>query len=280
MKCELCNERPAELALKRESDEGEEELYVCRRCAAAERSRRQPQAPRKPSGATVNMEISMTEAPPIVKAIVSAFEDMVDNVVREKCELPAAEAAPGLRAMPLDEVEAELCIDGRLHLEGLYLIGEHESVQRALGALGMQLEGLTIDGVRDAGKAFSLMVPAVDERAKRVLAALCEQELNARRRLREEMGRVYDDALFRALAVLKNCRLLSPGDLYDLLSPLWLAVCDGRLEGITKVKLERLRCKLDLTSGEDGLAPEERDRVDGERADEINRVFASVTVET
>ena len=60
------------------------------------------------------------------------------------------------------------------------------------------------------------------ETAGRVVKAILREERNARIRLFEELPRVFGDSLCRALAVLKNCRLLSPGECFDLLSPLRL----------------------------------------------------------
>jgi hypothetical protein len=92
------------------------------------------------------------------------------------------------------------------------------------------------------------------------------------------MPRVFGDSLCRALAILKNCRLLSPGELYDLLSPLRLAAIEGMLDGITLAEIESIAAGLDLSNYEDRLNQEERDRVDAERADEMNRRFEDVVL--
>jgi protein-arginine kinase len=104
------------------------------------------------------------------------------------------------------------------------------------------------------------------------------QECNARIRLFEDMPRVFGDSLCRALAILKNCRLLSPGELYDLISPLRLAAIEGMLDGVTSAELEAMAESLDLTNYEDRLSQEERDRVDAGRADEMNRRFIDVVL--
>ena len=47
MKCELCNKADAACAITREREDGEEEeLYVCRECAKAERQRRKAKSQR------------------------------------------------------------------------------------------------------------------------------------------------------------------------------------------------------------------------------------------
>jgi hypothetical protein len=92
------------------------------------------------------------------------------------------------------------------------------------------------------------------------------------------MPRVFGDALCRALAILKNCRLLSPGELFDLLSPLRLAALEKMLDGIKFSEIEKIQNGVDLTGEEDRLEPQERDRRDAERADEMNRRFEEVVL--
>jgi hypothetical protein len=80
------------------------------------------------------------------------------------------------------------------------------------------------------------------------------------------------------LAILKNCRLLSPGELFDLLSPLRLAALEKMLDGIKLSEIEKIQNGVDLTGVEDRLEPQERDRRDAERADEMNRRFEEVVL--
>ena len=97
-------------------------------------------------------------------------------------------------------------------------------------------------------------------------------------RLFEELPRVFGDSLCRALAVMKNCRLLSPGEYFDLLSPLRLAAKEEMLDGIDAEEIERRLAETDLTSAEDKLEQAERDRADAERADEMNARFEDVVL--
>ena len=125
---------------------------------------------------------------------------------------------------------------------------------------------------------FRLGYSGSQEQAKRFVEDLLAQERNARIRLREELPRVFGDSLCRALAILKNCRLLSPGELFDLLSPLRLAAIEKMLDGITLRTIESMMTKIDLSSREDGLEVNERDRIDAERADEMNARFEDVVL--
>ena len=76
--------------------------------------------------------------------------------------------------------------------------------------------------------------------------------------------------------MLKNCRLLSPGELFDILSPLRLASQAGLLEGVTLKNINGMLAEIPLDSSEDSLPPRERDQIHAERADGINALFEEV----
>ena len=273
MKCELCGKQKATTVLKTAKDGEEDELYVCKECAVAEKKRRQ-----KKRESTRDKESKNNESHPIVSAFLSAIDDINSSIERLASEAQKEQEAPQWKELSLARVESRYLMRGFLHLEALYLIGEIEPVKRAMAAIDLNLEGFAIDGVKDSGHVYRLSHCGNLERAKRVVNSLIEQERNARVRLFEEMPRVFDDALCRALAILKNCRLLSPGELFDLLSPLRLAAIENLLEGIDLKQIEKLISKLNLTHNEENEPPDERDRLDAERADELNSRFEEVIV--
>ena len=284
----MCHQKDAETAIElaREGREPEE-LYVCRDCANRERVRRQKksQRTRKATGLPPGVSISVSgvasdgeNPPPIVEAIMNAFQGMVSDLERQQSSGPAPAKEPEMSEFPCGRVEPSYRIGTRLHLEGLHLIGELEAVHRALHALDMKLVGVEADGVKESGHAYQLMYAGSSERAKRVVESILGEERNARVRLFEEMPRVFGDSLCRALAILKNCRLLSPGEFFDLLSPLRLAAFEDMLDGITLREINALIGRIDLDSREDRATQEERDRIDAERADEVNRRFEDVVL--
>ena len=294
MKCELCKKADAACAITREREDGEEEeLYVCHECAKAERQRRKAnsQRTRKISGLPPGVSMSVTEIshssedgeegpPPIIGAIMEAFSDMVDGIEkRVHGEEKTAKQEKKLSEFSLGRIAHDFRVGDRIHLEGLHLIGELEAVKRAMHALGMELSGVSADGVNDAGHAYRLFYGESSARAKRVVEDILREEENARIRLRDEMQRVFGDSACRALAVLKNCRLLSSGELFDLLSPLRLAAMDGKIEGITKDEIDSMMTSLDISSSDEQLSPDERDRADAERADEMNKRFEEVMID-
>lgn len=287
MKCELCHQRDAATAILLPVNGEEQELYVCRECAHQERVRRQKksQRTRKTGGLPSGVAISVTgvggdgeNPPPIIEAIMNAVHGMVSDMESARKEQEKPQSEPEYRDYSCKGVDPVLRLGGALHLEGLNLIGELPAVRRALHALQMNLAGITADGVTDTGHVFRVQYTGPEERVARVVEDILEQERNARARLFEEMPRVFGDSLCRALAVLKNCRLLSPGEFFDLLSPLRLAAVEGLLDGVSRREIEQWLAKTDLSSREDKLDAAERDRVDAERADMMNRRFEDVVL--
>ena len=294
MKCEVCQKADATEAVFRDGNE-DDEIYVCAACAKAEKAKhqRKSQRTRKVTGLPPGVSMSITDIshtpdgetaedvsddpPPIIGAIKDAFKDMVGDMERtveehqrrakkkdEAYELPASRAAAAFR------------IKDGFHLEGLHLLGELDATKRAMHALGMDLVGISADGVSETGHVYRLKYRGSSERAKRVAEDLLREEKNARIRLKEELPRVFGDSLCRALAILKNCRLLSSGELFDLLSPMRLAAKEKMLDGIRLAEIEAMMNEQDLSNSEDRLSQDERDRVDAERADEMNKRFEEV----
>ena len=163
------------------------------------------------------------------------------------------------------------------HSVGEGIIGEIvEHLVTADAGYVTDLVGTCADGVNETGHVYTLRYSGSSEQAKRVVEDLLREERNARVRLFEELPRVFGDSLCRALAIMKNCRLLSPGEYFDLLSPLRLAAKEEMLDGITYDEIEKMLLEIDLTSSEDKLEQAERDKVDAERADEMNKRFEDV----
>lgn len=293
MKCELCHKAKAEAAITRGEGDNAEELYVCKACAKQERIRAQKksQRTRKVSGLPPGVSMSVTEIgpdgeggegepPPIIGALLDAFKDLADDLKKipelEKARAAANEAK--YHDFPLSRVPSNYRIGPRLHLEGLHLIGELDAVKRAAHALSMDLVGINVDCVRDAGHAYLLRYAGTTATAKRFVEDLLREERNARVRLFEELPRILGDAIGRALAILKNCRLLASAELFDLLSPIRLAAMEDLLDGITLARVEKLLLNVDLTGDEDNLSPDERDKIDADRADKMNRKFEDVVL--
>ena len=174
------------------------------------------------------------------------------------------------------------------HLEGLHLIGDLSPVRAGLEAVRMTIQGIDADGLRSAGHVFrvwnnaTLGLPErkLVRRVMRVFEDLVQQELYARQMLIEDNPRIFEDSVMRALAVLRAARLLSPWELFDLLSPLRLAANMGRLAGISRDEIISLMAaqakKPDLPPPETVADERKRDNRDAALADRTNKRFARV----
>ena len=175
-----------------------------------------------------------------------------------------------------------------LHLEGLHLIGDLSPVRAGLEAVRMTVQGIDADGMRSAGHVFrvwnnaTLGLPErkLVRRVMRVFADLVQQEIYARQMLVEDSPRIFEDSVMRALAILKSARLLSPWELFDLLSPIRLATNLGRLVGISRDEVITLMAaqakKPDLPPPETVADERKRDNRDAALADRVNKRFARV----
>ena len=175
-----------------------------------------------------------------------------------------------------------------IHLEGLNLIGDLSPVRAGLEAMRMTLQGIDADGLRSAGHVFrvwnnaTLGLPErkLVHRVMHVFEDLVQQELYARQVLIEDSPRIFEDSVMRALAILQSARLLSPWELFDLLSPIRLAANMGCLAGISRQEVISLMAaqakKPDLPPPETVADERRRDNRDAALADRTNKRFAHV----
>ena len=174
------------------------------------------------------------------------------------------------------------------HLEGLHLIGDLSPVRAGLEAVRMTAQGIDVDGLRNAGHVFrvwnnaTLGLPErkLVRRVMNVFADLVQQEIYARQMLVEDSPRIFEDSVMRALAILRSARLLSPWELFDLLSPIRLAANMGRVVGISRDEVISMMAaqakKPDLPPPETIDDERKRDNRDAALADRTNKRFAHV----
>ena len=174
------------------------------------------------------------------------------------------------------------------HLEGLHLIGDLSPVRAGLEAVRMTVQGIDADGLRSVGHVFRVWNAAtlglperkLVRRVMRVFEDLVQQEIYARQMLVEDSPRILEDSVMRALAILRSARLLSPWELFDLLSPIRLAANMGRLNGISREEVISLMAaqakKPDLPPPETVADERKRDNRDAALADRTNKRFAHV----
>ena len=284
MKCEICKKRPAEKAITRELDDGtEEELYVCGHCAESERTdgEMQHQHVSFPGGAAITISGEIDNAPPFIGAIINAVNNAIGDLEATRGNAKARKDAKNSNACPHklsieNFVGAQFQTDKALHLEGLFLIGELDAAQRALHALRMDLVSRDYDSVKAPGHIYEFSYSGKFEEALNILSDLVAQEKNARERLTEDMKVFFADSVARALALLKSCRILSPAEYIDMLSPVRLAVLNNLTRGIDIGEIDSLISSLRAECASDDSSPEQKDEQDIQRAYEVRERFADV----
>ncbi len=179
-------------------------------------------------------------------------------------------------------------IEGTFHLEGLSIIGDLDATLNGIAALRFRSSSIIEDGVQQAARVFRISNNStlgitdreLIKRATRVFDDLATQELSARISLVDDMPRILLDAIQRSLALLRSARLLSPGEVLDMLSPLRLAASMGFIAGMTLQQIDEMMGQEFNTPpiGEAQSQADERRRNerDGRLADHCNRLFAKV----
>lgn len=283
MKCEICHQRAAEVAIKVTRNGVEDEAYVCRACAAAEKAKAASLA--REGEMPVMRPLDNAEVPEVVEAFMNAMNGVVSGLAELHHSVSKVEKKPSKVLMCLEStgVPEEFNIHGRIHLEGLFQLGELEAIHRAMHALKMELESTPIDGIDQMAHVYFVRYSASRGQALRIVAELVRQEKRARAKLLKMPARVFADSVCRALAVLKNCRMLSLGEFYDLLSPIRLAVINKFLKKLTLEDVDEMlgACEDELSEKLGAMPTDEEalaklDEEDMRRADMANRVFASI----
>ncbi len=187
-----------------------------------------------------------------------------------------------------DHCGTGLHVWAEFHLEGLSLIGDLQPVRAGIEAMRMTFHGVDADGIHNAGHLFRIWNNAtlglperkLVRRVMRTFEDLVTQELYARQMLVEDTPRVFEDSVMRALAILRSARLLSPWELFDLLSPIRLAANMGYISGITGSEVASLMAaqakKPDIPPPQSVADERRRDSRDAALADRTNKRFARV----
>ena len=282
MKCEICSKSDARKAIRRERPDGsEEELYVCESCAAKERERRLKKRQRtiKTQNGSITVCGDIENPPPIIGAIINAVSGIVGDIGKisaSREEASPAKHEPRPVEFSVAGIPPRYRIGRCIQLEGLYLIGEIDACMRAARAVGMELATEEVDGIKAPGHVYEIRYTCGRETAADFVKSLVQQEKNARARLQDDMAHVFADSLCRALALLKNCRLLSPAEYFDMLSTLRLAALEGFLDGIDAAGIDRLIMSTRPKHHGEPVDMRDRDREDAERAEAAREAFEDV----
>ncbi len=286
MKCEICHQAPAEEALQTVKNGEPIELYVCHKCADRERQKQkredEPHLDKPPFGVSVSVEdIWIPDADNMPKAeMLSMVSDALQKFLgmrgKPRGDKSSRKSLTNWKDLAPIQAEPELLLGDYLHLEGLNLIGEIAAVRRAFKALQMELASIDIENYSGVGNVYRIRYRENETLARKVCADLLKQEKNARHRLMTDLRRVFADAVLQSLALLQVRRLMPASELFDLLSPLRIAVFEGLIEGISVEEIDRLMMTCDFKSEFAAENQIVKDEVDAARADELNKIFASV----
>ena len=178
-----------------------------------------------------------------------------------------------------------LAINCDVHLIGLDLLKNTNQTIDALYATRICCDSVSYMDIKDAGQLFSLENAAslgisdrdLVRRISSVLDGLATQETNARKKILKDCKSIFDDAIERSLALLKNARLLSKVEVLDMISPLVFAKTVDFIDGISLDFLHTMMFEFYDNAFDDENAPaEEIEFSDGVLADHIRSIFKNV----
>lgn len=159
-----------------------------------------------------------------------------------------------------------------LHLPGLKMADQLKKFFEAAGQMNLTVRGLFGEGTEAIGDFFQLSNQVtlgvreediVEIFSTQIIPKIVEYEKLARDRLILSSPNILDDKIARALALLKNARLISSHEALLLLSSLRLGINVGRIKDISIYTVNELfmltqPAHLQINNGRD-LAPEQRD---------------------
>ena len=305
MKCELCHKNNAETAIEVNGNDGARELYVCKQCAKSHKRERAAVSTLDdatdeissghslplPPGVSISMSGIIGPDGRMTTSgnagdIPSQVLDMLDNFIKkirrdedgnpDKTEHEDWPLVDGFTYFP-----DELVLFGRVSLQALHLEGRIEELKKFLHEKNVELTGLTVDNIPECGHIYELRHNNLDqEELQSVLEEVLEKEMSARDVLLQDDQCILGDALCRAIAVLKNCRLLTPGEFLDLTTVVIFGLNLRYVSGIDELTIrERL---LELECAEalelDGEAEKDKDPLEREieLADSTRAMFRHV----
>ncbi len=140
-------------------------------------------------------------------------------------------------------------VSAMLHLPALHMIEELEKVQRAAKELQLAVRGFHGEGTEAIGDFFQVSNQTtlgrseqdlVDEFTEHIVPRFVEYERAARRVLCERDVASLDDKVFRALGILRSCRLMALDESIKFLSRVRLGVALGRIQEVSLSLVDRL----------------------------------------
>ncbi|MCL2104235.1 MAG: ATP--guanido phosphotransferase [Kiritimatiellaeota bacterium] len=138
------------------------------------------------------------------------------------------------------------------HLIGLRMTGDLDATIRGLERMRLLVRGIYGEGSESSGNMFQVSnmdtlgmdENAIITRTKRICEELVRQERNARARVISESPLAVEDALTRALCLLKNALLMPSGEAGELLSAIRFGASVGLITDMTVEEVDRLMMRI------------------------------------
>jgi protein arginine kinase len=136
-----------------------------------------------------------------------------------------------------------------LHLPALKLTGEIEKVRRATKDMALAVRGYYGEGSDAAGEFYQISNQTtlgkperaiLEEFERQIIPKVIDYERKARTLMLEKRRRILEDTVFRALALLKSARLLTPEDALALLSQVRLGILCGLITDVPEQTVSQL----------------------------------------
>ena len=175
-----------------------------------------------------------------------------------------------------------------MHLPALALTEQMEKIARGLNQLGMVVRGADGEGSDSYGAFFQIsnqqtLGMSEDDIIKKIIKfgdKVCEFEINARLKLWQDSPIILQDKISRAIAILKNCKLIDTAEAMEYLSTLRLCADMGLMQDATyainmldevmlDIKPAHIQRKFNIRE----IDSQERDKV---RASYLNSVVKSL----
>ena len=135
-----------------------------------------------------------------------------------------------------------------LHLPGLVLLEEMDSVVNGISKIGLAVRGMWGEGTEAVSNMFQISnqitlgkdeIKIIDH-LEQIVLELKDHELNARKRLMIEKELTVKDHVSRSYGILKNAHIIASSESLNLLSTLRLGLDLGLVEGFSKQELDKL----------------------------------------
>lgn len=173
--------------------------------------------------------------------------DLIDTAIERRVRYAYSPRLGYLTACPTN-VGTGMRASVMLHLPGLVLMNEVNSIIKGVNKIGLAVRGLWGEGTDASGNMFQISnQTTLGEREENIIGRLeqivleiAEHEKNARARLLQQRENNLRDHIGRALGILTHAFLLNSRETLDLLSALRLGIDMGLVVNWKKNVLDEL----------------------------------------